>query len=287
MKRLKKVKLIVTDLDGTLLNNSGQVSRRTLDSVRDLKGTGIAVALMTARAHSSAERIADGLGVASPIISLDGGLVRTPHSKVNIFASYMKPSIVRRAIIEADKRLAGIILFVDDKMVHREFETMIPGYVETLQLATQESDNLMSFANRTIQLVIGADSRRSIKAIARKVAGFFARIDSKLYRSSQYDNRWYVEMKNKSHSKATGLAHLEKHFHVKRTEVAVLGDFPNDIAAFERAGVKIGMKNAVWELKQRADIITENTNDQDGAAEFFEFLFHLRTDGKYTGAPGR
>lgn len=287
INRLRKIKLIATDLDGTLLNNRSEISKVTLENVRKLKDIGIAVAVMTARAHSSAERIADQLGVAAPIVSLDGGLVRMPHERQNIFASYISPRVVKRTIAESDRRLASIILFVDDKMVHRESEVMIPSYVENLELGTYESDDLSSFADRTIQIVVGADSRSVVRGVARKAVGLFRRIDVKLYRSSQYDDRWYLEMKNKSHSKATGLTHLEKYFHVGRDEVAVLGDFRNDIAAFKRAGVSVAMKNAVWELKERADIITESTNYEDGAAEFFEMMIKLKVDHKSKDIYGR
>ncbi len=287
IKRLKKIKLVATDLDGTLLNNSSQLSHATLEAIRKLKGAGLAVAIMTARAHCSAERIADQIGIASPIVSLDGGLVRKPHADINIFASYINPAIVKRVISEAERRVAGIALFADDKLVHRESEVMIPSYVENLELNPHECEDLYSFATRTIQIIVGADSKRAVNIIARKAAGFFNGVDIKFYRSSQYDDRWYLELKNKRHSKATGLAHLQKQFHVRRNEVVVLGDFRNDAAAFRRAGVSVAMKNAVWELKQEADLITESTNDEDGAAEFFDLLLKLRTDHAQAGSARR
>ncbi len=279
-EKLKQIRLVASDLDGTLLNNEGKISEVTRDSVWKLKGLGIRFAIMTARAHSSAERIADELDVTMPIISLDGGLIRLPHSNDNIFASYIKPAVVRKIIAEAEARFASVVLFADDKMVSHETETLVPSYIDSFELDRIELDDLSSAADRTIQIIVGADSKYIVSSIARRSLGFFSGADVKIYRSSHFDDRWYLEVKNKNHSKGTGLAHLEKYLHIKKSEVAVLGDFQNDIEAFARAGIGVAMKNAVWELKERADLVTDATNDQNGAAEFFQIILGLRLDHK-------
>jgi Cof subfamily protein (haloacid dehalogenase superfamily) len=278
IKKLKRIRLVASDLDGTLLDNEGKVTEVTREGVWKLKGLGLKFAIMTARAHSSAERIADELDVTMPIISLDGGLVRLPHSSENIFASYIKTPVVKKVIAEAEKLFASVVLFVDDKMMCRETETMVPSYIDSFKLDRVEIDDLNSVAHMTIQIIVAADSKRAVNSIVRESIGIFSRVDIKIYKSSHYDDRWYLEIKNKDHSKATGLSHLEKYLRIGKSEVAVIGDFQNDIEAFDRAGVGVAIKNAVWELKERADLITDSTNDQNGAAEFFEIIYKLRTD---------
>lgn len=279
--KLGHVKLVATDLDGTLLDDHGEISEATRSSVRRLEELGMRVAIMTGRAHSSAERIAHTLGVKSPIISLDGGLVRLPHSGGNIFASYIKPGVVRKVIDSAEQVLASVALFVDDRLIRLESSVMIPGYIESLDTETEIVDDLLPFADRTIRVIIGSDSKDAIRAINRSTAGLFSPVAASFYRSSQHDDRWYLEVRNRDCSKATGLVHLEKYFRINKKEVAVLGDFRNDIEAFKRAGTCIAMKNAVWELKEKADLVTESTNDGDGAAEFFELLYNIRNNNRH------
>ena len=278
IKQLKRIQLVASDLDGTLLNNEGKITDATRRSVLDLKELGVKFAIMTARAHSSAARIADELDASMPIISLDGGLVRLPHGEKNIFASYIKPSITKKVIAETDKRFASITLFVDDKMVRREPETMLPSYIDSFELDTMEVDDLKSVVHKTIQIIVGADSKLAVTSIARKSLGFFSRVNAVIYKSSHHDGRWYLDIKNKNHSKATGLTYLEKYLHINKDQVAVLGDFQNDIEAFEHAGIGVAMKNAVWELKEKSNMVTEKSNDEDGAAEFFKLIYKIRTD---------
>lgn len=280
LKKIKQAQLVATDLDGTLLDNNGEIPERTRKSVKKLKALGVQFAIMTARAHSSAERIADELGLSAPIISLDGGLVRLPHGGQNIFASYIKPNVVRSVIAESEKRFGSVALFTDDKMVRLESYNTLPGYIDSLELDAVTVEDLLPFADRTIQVIVSAATKEAVKAIARRSVGLFSAADSKVYANSRNGDRWYLEIRNKSYSKATGLAHLEKYFRVSRSQVAVLGDFRNDIEAFKRAGIGVAMKNAVWELKQQADLVTEATNDEGGAAEFFDLICEVRSNHK-------
>lgn len=280
LKKIKQARLVATDLDGTLLDNKGEIPERTRESVKRLKALGVQFAIMTARAHSSAERIADELGLSAPIISLDGGLVRLPHGDQNIFASYIKPKVVRSVIAESEKRFCSAALFTDDRMVRIESYNALPGYIDSLELDAVTVEDLLPFADRTIQVIVSATTKEAVKAIARRSVGLFSRADARVYTSSRNGDRWYLEIRNKDYSKATGLTHLEKHFRIGRSQVAVLGDFKNDIEAFKRAGIGVAMKNAVWELKQRADLVTEATNDEGGAAEFFDLICEVRSNHK-------
>ncbi len=278
LRKLKRIKLVATDLDGTLLDDRGLISDETRESAGKLKELGILLAIMTARAHSSAERIADDLAMETPIISMDGGLVRLPHSKENIFSSYIPSKIVKRAISEADEKFAAVVLFVDDKMIRLGSDFLLPGYIESLELDTVEADDLNPFADRTIRIMIASSSKDAIKAISRSVCGIFSRIGASIYGSLHEKGKWYLEIKNRNYSKATGLGHLEKYLGISRDEVAVLGDFKNDVEAFERAGVGVAVKNAVWELKEKADWVTSRTNDGGGASEFLELIHRVRTN---------
>ncbi len=279
--KLRHIRLIVTDLDGTLLDDEGEISEKTRRAVEKLNELGINLAIMTGRAHSSAERIADRLGLTSPIISLDGALVRLPHAEGNISASFIKPSTVRSALEEAEKKMTSIALLADDRLVKLESAATLPGYIESLDLESEVVEDLSPYVNTTVRIIAGGEHHEELKAIERVAFGLFSKVETSSYRSTAHNGRWYLEFRNKNCSKATGLAQLERYFGIGRKEVAVLGDFRNDIEAFKRAGTGIAMKNAVPELKKRADFITESTNDGDGAAEFFELLYETRKNNRY------
>ncbi len=280
-EKLRRVKLVATDLDGTLLDNRGEISDVTRQGVQKLTEIGINLAIMTGRAHLSAERIADKLGLRTPIISLDGALVRLPHAEANIFASYVKPSTIKDVMEEADKSLTSVALLADDRLVRLESAATLPSYIGSLDLESEIVEDLFPYVDRTVRIIAGGDSHEAVKAIERVALSFFSKLEASFYRSSSHEGRWYLEIRNRNCSKATGLAHLEKYYGISKREVAVLGDFRNDIEAFKRAGTGIAMKNAVPELKDQADLVTESSNDGDGAAEFLELFYEVRKNDRY------
>ncbi len=280
IEKLRRLKLIASDLDGTLLDDKGEISDTTRRSVGRLNDVGILVAIMTARPHYSAERIADQLSMRTPIVSFEGDLIRLPHSSENLRAKFIKSDVVRRVTAEAEKSLSSVALFVDDRIVRLESDWMLPHYIEALGPEVTVVEDLLPFIARTIQLVIGSDSRRNIRSMARQASVPFSGVRTEIYSSAKQEERWYLEISGRHRSKATGLEWLEKFYRVGKGEVAVLGDSSNDIAAFRRAGTRVAMKNAVHELKERADIITESTNDDDGAAEFFDLVHEINSNNR-------
>ena len=67
------IKLLVIDIDGTLLNPQGEITPATLASIHAAQQAGIVVTLATARRYCNTATIATELGLAGPLILYDGG----------------------------------------------------------------------------------------------------------------------------------------------------------------------------------------------------------------------
>ena len=70
--KLKKIKLIVFDLDGTLLNSSGKIGDRSKQLIKELELLGLHFSFASGRLHTAITSFADELNLKSPLISLDG-----------------------------------------------------------------------------------------------------------------------------------------------------------------------------------------------------------------------
>jgi hypothetical protein len=92
------------------------------------------------------------------------------------------------------------------------------------------------------------------------------------FRSKKNENIFYLEIRKAGSSKGKALDRLLKHLSVKPNQAAVTGDWYNDIAAFQTKSLKIAVANAVPELLNRADIVTERSNNENGIDEFLEMV---------------
>ena len=80
---------------------------------------------------------------------------------------------------------------------------------------------------------------------------------------------FFLEFLNKASSKGTGVKALTEYLHIKQEEVICIGDAGNDLDMIQFAGLGVAMGNAFDEVKEAADYITKN-NDEDGVAHVIE-----------------
>ena len=109
------------------------------------------------------------------------------------------------------------------------------------------------------------------EALLKEIENYFKNleVETKLTKDS-YMNCYFLTVLHPLGDKAHGLKVLEEIMDVNKDNVVVFGDSLNDIGMFEYAGVKIAVKNALDEVKKRADIILPHTNDEDAVAKYLK-----------------
>src|SRR5579863_6823709 len=92
------IKLLVIDIDGTLLNPEGKISPRTLTAVQAAQQAGIVVTLATARRYCNTVQIARELGLESPLIVYDGALVMGYPDATILHSQPLETEIAQQAV---------------------------------------------------------------------------------------------------------------------------------------------------------------------------------------------
>jgi len=276
--RLKKIKLIVFDLDGTLLSNEGEIGERTKYYVSELKKTGVQFSFASGRLHSAIVNYAKELDIQAPVISLDGCYIKNLAGDKVIFEMFVKPKHVKRAIKFADHYLLNIALCHSDAIYITDQNTVLPQIMDKFGAEYREIDSYDNHLSKTLEIVFAGSNKEWIKYVYNKMSfPYCAGLALNYYQSHSHEGIYYLEVRRKGSSKAKGFARLCKGLKVKQTESAVLGDWYNDISLFKTKAVKVAVANAVPELKRMADIVTKRTNDEDGAAEFLEMVYKAKT----------
>ncbi len=275
--RLKKIEFVVFDLDGTLLNQYGEIGQKSIEYVKQLKELGVNFTFATGRLHNSITEYADILEIKTPLISLDGAIIKSyPESKI-IYESYIKEKYVRRANELVEKYLLKIALSHDDAIYYTESNSLIPRLMEKYEAKFEEIESYEPFYKSTLEIVISGDYKNAIKQIDEKMKFPSAfGLKTSFYKSQDQDGVYFLEIRNKNCSKGDGLMKLLKFQNVSIKKTAVLGDWYNDRSLFRTKALKVAVANAVDEIKKMADFITKKTNDEDGTAEFLEMLLEAK-----------
>ena len=275
-EKLKNLKLIVSDLDGTLLNGSNQIGTESQKLIKALLAKGMRFTFATGRLHSAVEEHANLLGLKTPLITLDGSMIKTLNNDI-IFDSYISQKYVTKAIKLADFNLVNIALCHADAIYYTEHSPLVPRVIDKFGANYVEVDSLDEYLKETLEIVFASDYKDSIKFIEKKMTFPFAfGLNTSFYKSQRRGDSYFFEVRKHGCNKGTALARLIKYLKFKIENVAVMGDWHNDESMFETNAVKVAVDNAIYPIKLKADFVTKNDNENDGVAEFLELVLKAK-----------
>ncbi len=276
---LGNIKVIFFDLDGTLLSKEGEIGKETKELVHELKKYGVHFTFASGRLHSALTRYAEELDIDTPLVSLDGCIIKSyPEGKV-IFESFIKEKYVKKALNFANEFLLHVALCHADAIYYTENNSVIPVVMDKFGAKYEEVQSYDDYLTQTLEVVFAGDNKDSIRYIKDKMnfPNTFG-ISASYFKSNSYEGVYYLHIRKKNISKGKGALRLLKYLNVKEENSAVIGDWYNDLSLFSTRAVKVALANAVPEIKSLANIITKRTNNEDGTAEFLEMVLKAKKD---------
>ena len=276
-ERLKNIKIVVSDLDGTLLKNDGSVGLETKKLIRELHNYDVLFSFATGRLHSAVTDIAKDLEIKNPIISLDGSVIKNFPTGETIFESFLKKKHVEKAIKYADDYLLNVALCHSDAIYYTEFNTVIPKLLNKFGAKYKEVSSYENLLDKTLEIVFAGDNKESIEFVKDKFTFPYAfGCNASYYRSQSKKGLFYLDIRRAGSSKGKGLKRLLKYLNIKTHQAVVMGDWYNDISMFESDAIKVAMANSIPELIRSADHVTERSNNNEGPAEFLEMILQAK-----------
>lgn len=256
------IKLVATDIDGTVLIPEGEFTQGVKDCVRKLCQKGIKVVLVTGRMNAAAKLIAKDLGLDTPVVSYQGGLI-VDESKT-LYERYLTEEQTERILNWAKKENIHINLYNDDILYSENDCYEVQRYCNNLH-THYEVKNFDKINKTKINklLAINYNSPELINKFEKELPEIFP--DLYIVKSTPY----FLEFSNKEASKSCAVRFLQKHWNLKQEEILTIGDQNNDIELLKAGGIKIAMGNATEELKKHADYITD-TVFNDGFVKAME-----------------
>ena len=273
-ERFSRIKLIVSDIDGTLVSNSNVISPQTVQLVKKLRTKNVLFSMASQRVHSSIVPLAKELDIDIPYISLNGTLIQDTEGKVILNKSIIDKKYVERALRLAERHYVKIALCYNDEIVYTEDNSVVRDFMTRLGTTYTLVKSYDNYSDNVLEIIMSGNDRKIMKHIQSKMRppfGMFLKV--KYYRSQTFQGVFNVEVIRKGISKKTGLRMLTKYLNIKKDEVMVFGDWYNDRDLFQFGGTNIALENAVDELKEMADYVTNKSNDEDGVAEILKMLY--------------
>lgn len=276
-KILRDLKLVVFDLDGTLLADDGTIGEKTKYYVNELRKKGVEFSFASGRLHSAIVDYANELEITFPIISLDGSLLRRITDNNYVFESFIKEKHVKRAISYSTKFVLNIALCHVDAIYYTENNSVIPQIMDKFGAKYEEVKSYNDYLSETLEVVIASDNKQAIKYVQQRMMEPYCwGLSTSYFKSQRHEGIFYLELRRKGSTKGKGFLRLLKHLRVKQHESAVVGDWYNDLSLFETDALKVAVNNAVPEIKRKAEIVLDKSNNEDGVSEFLEMIYKAK-----------
>lgn len=272
-QKVKNVKLIVCDVDGTLLDREGKIGEQTVDMIMKLSANGIKFSFATQRVYPSILPFAEVLNIKTPLICMNGALISDMEGN-HIFKAPIKRSKVAQAVELVNKYYLRIALCRTNEIVYTDQNSVIREFLARRGANYVKVDSYDGYLDDVLEIIISGDNKHRIKKIQSKLNfPFKFHVNAQYFRSRSMNNVYHLEVMRSHVDKKHGLKLLTKHLGIKKSELMVMGDWYNDRKLFDFGGVNIALENAVPELKHRADYITSRSNDEDGVGEFLKLVY--------------
>jgi len=264
MPERRKVRLVIADVDGTLVTQDKILTERAQSAVGSLYRAGIRFAITSGRPPRGMGMLFDPLALDTPIAGFNGGLFVNRDLSI-LEQKTLLPDIARKALdlIRANG-LDAWIYCGNDWLITKPEAPHVAREAWTVKF---EPKVVASFDDRlhSVAKIVGIsddyDLVQRCEADAQAAFGNLATAN----RSQPY----YLDVTHKDANKGVVVDYLSAHLAVPPEEIATIGDSPNDVLMFKRSGLSIAMGNASDQVKSQADLTTDSYSD-DGFAKAME-----------------
>lgn len=260
------IKLVVADIDGTLVTRDKQVTPAALDVIRKLREADIRFTVISARPPRGLQVIKDKVGLKEPVPALNGGLVVGPDLRTVLRQKSLEPIVVERLLKTLQDLRLDIWVYTDkDWFVRDENGPYVQHEVHAVKFFPTEVESFNQIPLDRVVKVVGVSKDYDRVAAAEKSiqSAFEGAV------SATRSQKYYLDITHPAANKGEGVLLLSELLDVPTQHIATIGDMPNDVPMFRQSGLSIAMGNATPEVQREAKHVT-STNEEEGFAKAME-----------------
>ena len=275
-----KVRLLVADVDGTLVTHDKVLTQRARDAVDKMRSAGIQFAITSGRPPRGMAMLIEPLALTTPIAAFNGGLF------VKSDLTVIEQRVLQADVIEPTMEIMrkhgldtwiyrGTEWFVGDRhgphVDREEWTVKFPPTVVT---------DFKDLVNDVAKLVGVSDD---LEAVQRCEAAVREQFGADVHTRQSTPKRdslvtaarsqpYYLDVTHPQANKGYVVTRLSELLNIPVAEIATIGDMPNDISMFEKSGISIAMGQAGEEVKSAATYTTSSSEEEGFAKAVGDFI---------------
>lgn len=259
-------KMLVLDLDDTLLKDDYTISDRTKQRLIEAQEQGVYVILASGRPTQAMMQYAKDLELAkysSYIISYNGAIITDIKKDESIFEQTLNKQEIHDLYDYSKENNLHIITYKDNAILTESESEYIDVEKNLTGMPINKVASFKAEVNEPAVKCILLEDPIILKNIEPLLKA------NKTELSVSISKPFFLEVMPNGIDKAASIQRLAKRLDIKQSEIIAVGNAGNDLTMVEYAGLGIWVDNVTPELRDRADVIVSSNND-DGVAEVVE-----------------
>ncbi|MYC82796.1 MAG: HAD hydrolase family protein [Acidobacteria bacterium] len=274
------LKWIAADIDGTILDSSSRLPPENVTAFRQARDRGVEVVLVTGRRYGAAVRVANGLGLSSPLIVNNGAMIVCPVQSRRLARWFLAPEVAT-AILSATSSYAHCTVLHKDRPAAGQLVVcsrprtngQLHHYLNKVPGVTVQVESLQTEVDGDLIEIMFSGPLGVMEAVEGRLreSGFekHVRIAKTYYREKDLG---IIDVLNRDCSKRSALDFLARSRGIRPEEIMAIGDNHSDLEMLEYAGVGVVMANGVAVLKNRGLYETASNDDLGVARAVGRFI---------------
>lgn len=264
-----KYKMIVTDLDDTLLNSQGKISLKDKEAIMKAQNEGVIFVLASGRPTYAMRDLANELDLGkygSYILSYNGSIITNCKTNKNILEETLTRDEIHTLYDFSKKNGVEIITYLDDTIVSEDYSSYIEVEVELTKMPFEKVKNFKATVDKNCVKCIMLAEPTYLKGVEKILK---AELGEQF--SIAISKPFFLEVTKLGVDKGSSLLKLANKLGIKQEEIIVVGDSYNDLPMLKVAGLPACVENAKPEIKEICKFIS-TSNNANGMATLIENL---------------
>ena len=263
----KPIRLLLADVDGTLVTQDKVLTERAIAAVKKLKESGVIFAVTSGRPPRGMSMLIEPLELTTPLAAFNGGVFVRPD--MSVIEQHTIPDEVTPAAIELLEG-QGVDVWIyrgADWFIRDTNAPHVSREGWTVKFDPTVLADFGSVSDHVAKIVgVSDDYDKVQKAVDATRAQFGDHVSAA--RSQPY----YGDITNPQANKGGVVKYLTKTLGIPPEEIATIGDQPNDVLMFAHSGLSIAMGNASHEVQEAARRVTTSNEDEGFANAVEKFV---------------
>jgi Cof subfamily protein (haloacid dehalogenase superfamily) len=266
------LKLLLADVDGTLLTHEKILTDRARAAVAQLRAGGIQFAITSGRPPRGMQMLIEPLSLTTPIAAFNGGMF------VRSDLSLLEQRVLQADVVEPameTMKSHGLDIWIyrgNDWFVRERHGPHVDREEWTVKFPPTVVSDFKGLTSDVVKLVGVSDELEAVQKCEAAVREQFAeKVHAKQSNpqretpslvSAARSQPYYLDVTHPDANKGFVVLRLSQMLGIRTDEIATIGDMPNDISMFEKSGISIAMGQGSEDVKKAATYVTTSSEDE-------------------------